>query len=170
MKSHNNSLRGTIILICGKIASGKSYYAKKLLERRCAVLFSMDELFEICEMDFYDDLHSELYPRLQRYLYAKAAELSRLGIDVIMDSGFWTVRERNYVSKELSKLEAPFEWHYIDISDDDWERNIEERNAASSEVELFIIDEHKKREINAEFEIPNRDEIDVWILNQRDDS
>ena len=169
--SSKHMRRGTIILICGKIASGKSFYAEKLMRERSAILFSMDELFEICKLDFFNDEHNKLYPRIQRYLYEKAAALTEFGIDVIMDSGFWSKQERKYVTHVLNQLKVPFEWHYIDISDNDWDRNIQERNndVATAGVSQFLIDSHKKQEINAEFETPDQDEIDVWIYNCRGD-
>ena len=33
-----------VILICGKICSGKSYYARKLKEKEHAVILSRDEM------------------------------------------------------------------------------------------------------------------------------
>lgn len=162
---------GTIFLLCGKIASGKSYYAAQLLTRFPAVLLSMDELFEICELDFFNDLHSSLYPKLQRYLYAKATELTHCGINVILDSGFWSRKERVFVTGLLSDYNVPFEWHYIDADDNTWRQNIAQRNQSArlEGYEQFIIDETRMDEINREFEVPTSNEVDVWFHNHRDE-
>lgn len=165
----NRAAPAKIILLCGKIASGKSYYAAKLLKQSPSVLLSMDELFEICELDFFNDLHSNLYPKLQQFLYKKAAEIAQGGLTVILDSGFWTRQERQSVTKVFSNLGSNIQWHYIDVDDDTWRQNIEERNqAAQAEGYVqFLIDEERMAEIIREFEVPAPDEIDVWVHNQR---
>ncbi len=157
----------SVIFLCGKIASGKSYYAKKLMEKHPAVLLSMDELFEICELDHFNELHSSLYPKLQKFLYAKAVEIVKCGISVIIDSGFWTRGERDLVRRIF--LGVPTQWHYIDVSDDTWAENIRQRNEAAQREGYtdYIIDEKRIQEINAGFEIPEPAEIDVWYNNQR---
>lgn len=162
---------GKIMLLCGKIASGKSYYAKQLLAHSPAVLLSMDELFEICELDFFNAFHSSLYSKLQRYLYAKAADLTKCGVNVIMDSGFWSRKERTFVSRLLSDYGVSFEWYYIDADDDTWHKNISQRNhlAKQEGYEQFLIDEKRIEEITQTFEIPTPNEIDVWVHNHRNE-
>lgn len=167
---NETAAQGKVILLCGKIASGKSYYAKKLLERRRAVLLSMDELFEVCGLDFFNEAHNSLYPKLQQYLHTKSAELVELGLDVIFDSGFWSRKERESVTRFFRAKGVCFEWHYIDVSDETWYKNIEERNqsAIREGYEQFLIDEKRIREINTQFETPAPEEIDIWFNNRRE--
>ena len=42
-----------VIAICGKVGSGKTYYAKKIMEKHEAVLLSNDELLH----DVFPDTH-----------------------------------------------------------------------------------------------------------------
>lgn len=160
---------GTVILLCGKIASGKSYYARKLMAQSPTVLLSMDELFDLCELDFFNDLHNALYPKLQRYLIRTAAAIAKCGTDVILDSGFWTSTERQAVRSQLLSLGTQIQWHYIDVPEDTWRQNIQERNrlAIATGNEQFFIDETKMENINQDFEIPTQEEIDVWYCNKR---
>ena len=57
-----------VICICGKIASGKSYYAKKLKEKENAVILSTDEV----TYDLIDNEQGEFYDqfavRVNKYL------------------------------------------------------------------------------------------------------
>ena len=92
--------KGKLIAICGKIASGKSYYANQIKENE--------------------------------------------NIDI--------------------------EWHYIDIEDEEWEKNINDRN---SKIEHglsksdFYVTEGLKEKLIKNWEEPNKDEIDVWYHFQR---
>ena len=65
---------GTVYLICGKICSGKSWYARQLRKRLNAVIFSTDE----ATWDLIDNEQGEFYnvfaARVNRYLRKKAAE------------------------------------------------------------------------------------------------
>ena len=57
----------------------------------------------------------------------------------------------------------------MDVSDTAWVQNIADRNReviAESNAE-FQIDAAKMQEINAEFEVPARDEMDIWVTNTR---
>ena len=57
----------------------------------------------------------------------------------------------------------------MDVSDTVWAQNIANRNQeviAEGHSE-FQIDAAKMQEINAEFEVPDRDEMDIWVTNIR---
>ena len=62
-----------------------------------------------------------------------------------------------------------FEWHYIDISDADWAKNMEARNAAvaAGETTDYAVDSGLLQKILTLFETPIPDEIDVWFTNRR---
>ena len=62
-----------------------------------------------------------------------------------------------------------FEWHYIDISDADWAKNIEARNAAvaAGETTDYAVDSGLLQKVLTLFETPIPDEIDVWFTNRR---
>lgn len=157
-------------LLCGKIASGKSYYAKKLMAEQDMVLISMDDCVEEMGLDYFKDDHNAMIPGLQMYLIQKAGEIAKCGTDVILDFGFWSKEQRSAVTAHLKSMDAPYLWHYMDVSKSTWSLNIEERNAGAVQAgySQFLIDEKRIDEINAEFDIPTRDEIDVWVYVHRD--
>ncbi len=57
------------------------------------------------------------------------------------------------------------EWHYIDIDDSLWNKNIEKRNKKVQEGNGgydFYVTEGLKNKVSTMFEIPSREEIDIW--------
>ena len=67
-----------VIIICGKICSGKSTYADRITKPHA------------------DDNY---VARTKSYLYKKSLEILDKGIDVVSDWGFWTQKEREYIKK-----------------------------------------------------------------------
>ena len=106
---------------------------------------------------------------LQDYFYKKAVEIVTCGANVIFDYGFLRKNERDNASKYFSERNIPFEWHYIDVSDDDWKRNIEERNklVCENQVQAYFVDEGLLQKIISKFEKPTQKEIDIWVDNSR---
>lgn len=162
-----------VILICGKICSGKSYYAKSIRKSLNAVILSTDEV----TYDLTRNEQGEGYPifaeRVNRYLRKKAVEICRAGANVILDWGFWTNEDRLAISAYLALNKIPFEWHYMDISDELWHQNIDERNAriqAGQGGSDFLVDEGLLEKLLSRFEVPDKSEIDVWVQVQRNDS
>lgn len=160
---------GDVFLLCGKVASGKSHYAKTLLKDGHTVLLSQDDFVEQLALDYFNNLHSSLIPKLQYCLYELAAEISRCGANVVLDFGFWSKRERQYVSEVFRNMRITPRWCYMDVSDSAWKQNIADRNreVIAEGYAEFQIDAAKIQEINAEFEAPTRDEMDIWVTNTR---
>lgn len=74
-----------IIAICGKICSGKSYYANMIKEREKAVVFSIDEAtYALIDNEQGEDF-IPFAERTKKYLMKKAAEIVSLGCNVILD-------------------------------------------------------------------------------------
>lgn len=154
-----------VYLICGKICSGKSYYAKSLQEKYNGVILSTDE----ATYDLINNEQGEFYnifaERVNNYLKKKAAEICKAGANVILDWGFWTKRNRLDITEYLKECGVSYEWHYIDVTDDIWNRNIEERNKRIEEGNGdsdFYVDEGLLSKLISLFEIPEEDEIDIW--------
>lgn len=156
-----------IYLICGKICSGKTYYAKQLKEKYNAVILSTDE----ASFDLINNEQGEFYnvfaARVNNYLKKKASEIAFAGANVILDWGFWTKKDRADISAYFAERNIPFEWHYIDIDDETRQRNIAERNAkvkSGNGGSDFYVDDGLLNKVNSMFEVPEQSEIDVWIM------
>ena len=155
-----------VFLICGKICSGKTWYAERLRENCPAVILSTDEV----TYDLTDNRQGEGYDafakRVNAYLKKKAVQIVQAGANVILDWGFWTKADRQEISGYLRSRGIAYEWHYMDISDEQWEKNIESRNnrikngASGSD---FYVDEGLRNKVLSRFEVPERDEIDIRV-------
>jgi len=79
---------GTIHLLCGKVCSGKSTFAKTLHQKNNGVILSCDDLM-LCVFDEYlGDSHEEVANRCKEYLYQLATNIALSGTDVILDLDF----------------------------------------------------------------------------------
>lgn len=160
---------GNVILLCGKIAAGKTFYAECLAAETRAVILSCDEimltLFPLPEGA--GDLHDIYAARVQEYLFRKSLDILAAGCDVILDWGFWQKSARDHARAFYRNNGIAAELHYIDVSDEQWETNIRKRNQAVEEgrCSAYFVDEGLRNKLNARFEVPSADEVDVWYRN-----
>lgn len=154
-----------IILICGKICCGKTYYARQLQEGTGSVILSMDEAtFDLIQNE-QGEYYDAFVRRLGGYLRKKACEICKAGANVILEWGFWSKQDRAAMSGYLTANGVPFEWHYLDIADDLWQQRIEMRNkqvATENGGADFYVDAGLLEKLCAMFEAPDKEEIDVW--------
>jgi len=155
---------GKVILLCGKICSGKSYYAKKLKESLNAVIISPDEAtYELInneQGEFYN-IFSE---RLIKYLKKKAGEIAISGANVIFESGLWTKKERDKIREYYKNNNINCEIHYVYVDDETWKENIKERNQRIEEGNGgsdFYLDEGLMKKLESLWEEPTEEEYDV---------
>lgn len=158
-----------VIAICGKICSGKSYYANQIKDKENAVILSTDE----ATYDLIDNEQGEFYntfaERVNKYLMKKAVEIVNAGCNVILDWGFWTREDRKATTQYFHKFGIDVEWHYVDIESSRWQQLIDERNAKiknGNGGSDFYVDEGLMEKLLSKFEVPKRNEIDVWIKNK----
>ena len=154
---------GEIIAICGKICSGKSYYAKNL--KNNSVILSCDELTSILFDNNLGDKHDEMSKRIWQYLLKKTEDIVKCEIDVILDWGFWTRKDRDFVKEYFSSKNIACKMHYIDIDNKSWKKNIEERNKRVLNGEGgsdFYLDDGLMKKLISKWEEPSKEEIDVW--------
>lgn len=159
-----------IILICGKICCGKSYYANKLKLEQNAVILSCDEVTKILFDNNLGDRHDEMSKRIWEFLLKKAEDIIYANCNVILDWGFWSNEDRKYIDNYFKNLDIRTEWHYIDIDDLSWDKNIQERNSRVLEGKGgsdFYLDDGLKAKLLSKWEEPNKSEIDVWVKFRR---
>ena len=159
-----------VILICGKICSGKSTYAEQLRIQNNAVLLSTDEITLALFGQHCGDKHDDYVERTQNYLFNKSLELIEVGINVILDWGFWSREGRRRLTDFYDSLNIPCEWHYIDVDDQTWYKNILERNSRvlnDNSGSDYYLDEGLLCKCLSLWEAPTEDEIDVRHRNVR---
>ena len=152
-----------VILICGKICSGKSTYAEQLRVQNNAVLLSTDEITLALFGQHCGDKHDDYVERTQNYLFNKSLELIEVGINVILDWGFWLKEERDYAREFYNSRNIECDFHYIDISDETWKARLKKRNSEvlAETTSAYYIDDNLAAKFASIFEVPNTDEINV---------
>ena len=157
------------ILIAGKICAGKTDYAQSMLETRRAVLLSCDEVTLTLFPEGLGEGHDAMMPKVKACLLSKATEILGTGADVILDWGFWKKSEREAMNRYFSGQNIAAEWHYVDVSDEQWQKNILERNrkVQAGEEKGYFADEGLIRKCAAAFEVPAKEETDVWVSTGR---
>ncbi|MDE6501852.1 MAG: ATP-binding protein [Ruminococcus sp.] len=117
-----------VIMICGKICSGKSTYSKKLRKKENAVLLSVDEIMLTVFGQNVGENHNEYVVKIKKYFLKKIPDFIDIGISVILDWGFWTRQERDFIREFCEIRDIDCELHYIDINDELWKQRINNRN------------------------------------------
>lgn len=156
------------ILICGKICSGKSFYTEALRKKLGAAVLSCDEITLSVFDGNLGDRHDEICDRIHDYLFGKSVELLEIGVNIILEWGFWRKSDRDFARNFYESKGYECELHYIDISDEDWQRNIDKRNKAVAEgkTSAYYLDEGLLEKLERLFEVPDKSEIEVWHLNR----
>ena len=125
----------TVHMIHGFLGVGKTRFAKSLAEKHPALRFSPDEWM----VHFYGNDPPEALFGMYQMLIMEMIErywtqsLS-LGLDVILDTGFWTRFERDTTRKTAASLGADVQLYKLELADDLAWKRIEDRNREVDEV------------------------------------
>ena len=154
-----------VYLICGKICSGKSTYAQALRRESGAVILSVDELMLALFGRYAGEKHDDYVARIKAWYRQKSLELLASGLDVILDWGFWTRKEREDIRDFYASRKIACEFHYIDIDDPEWRRRVQKRNrdVLARRSDAYFVDEGLAAKFTSRFEMPGKDEIDRWV-------
>lgn len=162
--------KGKVIIVCGKICSGKSYYSKSIRENYNAVIISPDEAtYELInneQGDFYN-IFSE---RLNKYLTKKVGEIAKAGANVIFERGLWTKEDRKNIKEYFKNIGVECELHYVCVDNETWQKNITERNKKIQKGNGgsdFYLDEGLLKKLENKWEEPSKEEIDIWYNIKR---
>lgn len=119
------SSRPTLTLFCGLPGSGKTRIAKQLESKTGVVRICTDDWLADLGLDLFDE---EMRERLQQRLYLHAQQLLRHGVDVILEDGLWSKKERDEKLATARKLGVLVSIHVFDLSPDEQWRRLEHRN------------------------------------------
>ncbi|MBR2704867.1 MAG: NUDIX domain-containing protein [Clostridia bacterium] len=154
--------QGKVIALCGKVASGKSTYAKKIREKENAIIFSVDELTYYMVDNKSGQDYTDLCRRATNYFEAKSAEIAGNGGNVIIDIGLWTKNQRKEIREYFKNKGINFEIHYVKVDDDTWMKNIVKRNQRIEEGDQgydFVVGEGLLEKVKRMWEEPG-EEVD----------
>jgi predicted kinase len=102
--------------------------------------------------------HDARHTAVEALLWETAARVLALGVDVILDFGFWSRSERDAFRTKAHDLGAGFRIHFVEISEELLLQRIKARNAELPPG-TFHIPELKLKEWVRLFEPPSADEL-----------
>ena len=157
-----------IVLICGKICAGKTTYSKNLMEEQKAVRLNPDEIMKSICGEYLGDQHEEILHRTLLYMYKKACEIYSTGINVVIDGGFWQRAYREEANCFFNERKITPEWHYVDVSDEQWLKNIKKRNeeVENGQSEDYFVDDFIIDKFSNPDDVPRRSEMTIWYKNE----
>lgn len=160
-------LRGRLILICGKIASGKTTLAHRLAvdhQAKGAFILSLDQLMASLypdEVHTLDDFR-RLSARVREAIGPHVVELLRIGLIVILDFPANTPEWRAWMRLLAEKALVRCELHYLKVSDEVCKERLRRRNAQGNHP--YLADEQTFDLFTRHFLPPSDDEgIDIQI-------
>lgn len=158
----NNQAR--LIILCGKICSGKSSYAAKLCREGRFVVLSSDELMLPLDKYLCGD-YDEALAVFMDFFRRKACEIVHAGADVIFDFGSWSRTDRELMKQFFIRNGITPELHYLRVSDEVWEEHIRRRNAdvQAGKCRAYYVDDGLKAKVLGLFEEPEAWEYDVLV-------
>lgn len=159
-----------VIILCGKICSGKSFYSKRIKDEYNAVIISPDE----ATYELIDNEQGEFYnvfsEKLNKYLTKKVGEIVKAGANVIFERGLWTSEARKEIKEYYQSIGVDCELHYVCVDDKTWKRNIEERNQKvldGNGGSDFYLDEGLMKKLESKWQEPTGNEVDVIYKIER---
>ena len=145
----------TLILICGLPGAGKTTLAKRLEVERSALRLTPDDWMARLNVDLFDEPRRTAIEALQWEIASRALDL---GVDVILDWGFWSRVERDDYRQRATRLGARTELKYLEVLPAVLWQRVEARNAellsVSASVTIAQLEQYSRV-----FEPPTSDEM-----------
>ncbi|MFL6332618.1 MAG: AAA family ATPase [Pyrinomonadaceae bacterium] len=150
----------TLFLMCGLPGSGKTTLAKRIERERDALRLTPDEwitrLFgqrlTLPALDWCRD-------PVESVQWEVAARALRLGVNVVLDFGFWSRAERAEFRARAAALGAGSEVHFLDVPRAELSARLAGRAGAEPPPETFPVTETQLDAWWQVFEPPTADEL-----------
>lgn len=150
----------TLHLMVGLPCSGKTTRAKELEREQFALRLTPDEWhIPLFGQDAEEREHDARHSLIEMLLWNVASRALELGMNVILDFGFWAREEREDYRSRAKALGASSEVHYLDVPAEELMRRLAARNAQSS-PSSFVIPEEMMKPWIAFFQRPTPDELE----------
>ena len=152
----------------GLPCSGKTTLARQLESQYSALRLTTDEWhIKLFGSDYGDDMtesdaatHDSRHTAVESIMWDVAARVLVLGVDVILDFGCWTRRERDEFRSRARNLGADFKIHFADAPEHVLLERLRARNVMNPHG-AFYIPESKLKEWLQVFEPPTSEELDT---------
>ncbi len=150
----------TLHIICSVPCSGKSTLAKKLEGEHPALRLTPDEWMDRIVGDGHNEEKREVVEKIQSEI---AEQALRLGIDVILESGFWSRKERDDLRHMAKSIGAITKVYYCEVPREELLKRLAVRNANLPPHTFHIKEEHIERALK-DFELPDLNEPDLIVV------
>ena len=144
-------------IICGVPGSGKSTLSKKIASEKLALRLTPDEWMDRIVGDGFNEEKRQVVEQMQCEL---AEQALRLGMNIVLENGFWTRVERDAMRAMAAAVGATVVVYYFDLTRDEIWSRLDARNK-NLPPHTFPIDEARLDDSLAHFEVPTADEPDV---------
>ena len=152
----------TLYLMVGLPCSGKTTRAKELENEVRALRLTPDEwhvnLFGHDTYGTYDPDHDRRHGVIESMLWQVAARALSLGVNVILDFGFWAKEEREDYRSRAKELEARSEIVFMDVDEEELLKRVRARNKNLTNTIHYIPEDMMKAWIEF-FQKPDRNEL-----------
>jgi predicted kinase len=149
----------TLILICGLPGSGKTTLARQLEQSRPALRLSPDEWITEILADASDQVELDrLRSPVEAVQWQVATRVLTLGVNVILEWGFWSREERMYYRTQAEALGARVELYFLDVARAELWARVSQRNA-NLPPGTFVISEEQLDLWLSWFQPPSADEL-----------
>ena len=150
---------GTLHFVCGKMAAGKSAFARELARTHQGLLLEEDHFLATL---FPGGIHSvadyvTYSTRVREALSEHIVALLWSGITVVLDFPGNTRNQRRWFRQLIDRAQASHELHYLDVSDDVCKAQLRERSKGLSPGSPFTTDAEFEA-ITRYFEPPSTEE------------
>ena len=154
----------TLHLMVGLPCSGKTTLARQLEQHLPALRLTPDEWHtRLFGQDAHEPDHNTRHELVEALLWEVAERALTLGLNVILDSGFWVRSQRDELRAKAEKLGVDFKVHYMEVSNEELLARLSERNAQLPGG-AFYIPEPMLKEWFLIFEPPAQAELEYTIV------
>jgi len=120
----------TLFMMCGLPGSGKTTLARQLEQERAALRLCPDEWIVALLADVTNLVERDrLREPVEAIQWKVAQRALALGINVILENGFWSRDERDAYRKQAEAQGARVELYYLDVGLEELWTRLSKRNA-----------------------------------------
>lgn len=155
-----------LLLVCGKIAAGKSTLLSHQVKEHNAILINQDEWLATLfpgEMKTLED-YVKYSSRLKQALGPHIVTLLQHGVSVALDFPANTVRDRLWLQSLYKAANVAHELHYLDMPDEVCKERLWVRNKSGKHQ--FTVNEEQFEQFTKYFQAPSKDEGFNLILHE----
>lgn len=149
-----------ITVLCGRVAAGKTALAETLHRETGAAVLSCDDLMLTVFDGCLGGAHDRTAMKCLTYLFSLAVQLDGLGVDAVVDYGFWLRAERDAARAYFTRAGVPHRLVLVESDEAVRLTRLSRRNEALRDApgRVYRIEGELLGRMDAKFEPPGPDE------------